>query len=258
MPANFTLQFGTFTFPNQSFELEGHRIALDTPVAPVRRLDGGEVLPGYLTPKQIRINGKVFGTDKDTVHNDFITLQRAMHNAGVGASLFYRSDRYVFAQLSQAGVVGSYEKGLYEHLINVDMMLVAKRPYAEDVVTTTVTGTRNNACGTVGITPSGNYPTQGVWNIVAGTWGFTGGLSVTNPATGMSFSYAGPMTAGQTLVIDNVLGCVLLQVGLTMVDAISYFGGHLFLTLKDNTSNLLNVCGPTHSFSLSFRGRYYS
>lgn len=257
MAANFTLQFGTFTFPNQTFQIVDHRTSPDTPVAAIPRRDGGQVLPANLTPRGIQINGKLYGTDKDSVHNSLNILQRAMHNAGAGASLFYRSDRFVEAELAQGGVVGRYDEGLYEHVILVDMQLVSKNPYAEGVARPVSTGSRTNSCGILSVTPEGNYPTQGVWTFVAGT-SFTGGIRVDNVLNSMSFIYSGFLAPGQTLVVDNVLGCVLLQVGLTMTDAMTLFGGDVFMELVAGVQNDLVICAPTLDFSLVHRARYYS
>lgn len=257
MAANFTLQYGTFTFPNQTFQVADHRFTPDTPIAPVPRRDGGEVLPANLLPRMIQINGKLYGDDKDTVHASLNDLQRAVHNAGDGASLFYRADRFVYAEVAPAGLVGRYEEGLYEHVILVDMQFVAKNPYAEGVARPSLTGSRTNSCGTASVTPDGNYPTQGVWTFVAGHT-FLGGISVENLLNSMGFTFAGPMVPGQTLVVDNVLGCVLLQVGLTLVDAMTWFGGHAFMQLEAGQSNSLQICGPTLDFSFLHRARYYS
>lgn len=257
MATNLTLVFGTYTFPNQTFQIVDHRISPDTPVAPIPRRDGGEVLVHSLTPRGIRINGRLFGTDKNSVHNELNVLMKSMHNAGAGASLFYRADRFVYAELAQGGLVGQYEDGLYEHVILVDMTMVSKNPYAEGVAQGSASGSRSNSCGTVSVTPDGIYPTQAVWTFVAGHT-FTGGIRVDNVLNSMSFVFSGPMTPGQTLVVDNVLGCVLLQVGLTMVDAMTLFGGDAFLELAAGVQNDLVVCAPTLNFSMVFRPRYYA
>lgn len=254
-----TLVFGTFTFPNRTFQIISHRLDIDTPVGAVPRLDGGEVLQGSLTPRMFAINGKLWGTNRDSVHNELITLQRAIHNSGAGASFYYRPDRYVFAQLSQGGMDASWQRGLYEYMLNVDILMVAKRPFAESITTALQTGSRSNSCGTLSVTPSGNYPTQGVWTIVSGaTWSQAESLRVVNLLNSQSFIFYGPMVPGQTLIIDQSAGSVLFQVGLTMVDAISLFGGNLFMQLTPGFQNDLVVCGPTLNFSFRYRDRYYS
>ena len=254
-----TLVFGTYTFPNATFKIQAHRLDIDTPSAATPRMDGGEVLLGSLTPRMFAINGQLWSTDRDSMHNSFITLQRAVHNAGVGASFYYRPDRYVFAQLSQAGMQATPRQGLYEHMVDVDMVLVAKKPYAESIQMSSDSGSLANSCSVRQLTPIGNYPTQGVWTIVSGaTWSALDSFRVTNVLNSNSFIFYGPISVGQTLVIDNVLGSVIMQVGMTMVDAMSLFGGNVFMQLEPGVQNDLVVCGPTLSFSLQYRGRYYS
>lgn len=254
-----TLVFGTFIFPNATFKVQAHRMDIDTPSAATPRMDGGEVLRGSLTPRMFALNGMLWGVDRDSMHNQFITMQRAVHNAGAGASFYYRPDRYVFAQLSQGGMQATPRQGLYEHMLDVDILLVAKKPYAESIQTSSDSGSLSNSCTTKSLTPIGNYPTQPVWTIVSGaTWGSLDSFRVTNVLNSNAFIFYGPMVSGQTLVIDNALGSVLMQVGLTMVDAMSLFGGNVFLQLEPGVQNDLLVCGPTLSFSLQYRGRYYS
>lgn len=253
---NETLVFGTYTFPNRTFEVEEMRLDIESPVSAIRRSDGGEVLQGFLRPRMWKVNGKVYGDDKDTVHTDYIRLQRAVHNDGNGASFFYRTDRYVYAQMFQANV-GKWERGLYEYMLNCEVILIAKKPYAESITQQSITGSRTNNSSVALLTTGGNYPAQALWTFVAGHT-FTGGIRVDSNANSHFFTYGGPMTPGQTLIIDTALGCVLLQVGLTMVDAISYFGGNLFMPLEDGGVNSLVVNAPTLNFTALWNDRYYS
>lgn len=253
-----TLQFGTYTFPNQTFEIQEHKIDIDTPISDVRRTDQGQVLDGYLKPRRWRINGKVFGEDKGSVHNALITLQKAVHNDGVGASFYYKSDRYSFAQLAPGGVVANRTEGLYEFMWGVDIILVSKFPYVEEHIVNCVSGNRNNDSLVALVTPGGNFPTGAIFTFVAGTWGFSNqNIRVDNNANSLFFSYSGPILAGQTLVVDTCLGCVLLQDGLTMINAISHFGGHTFLKLEPGENSLV-VNAPTLSFEICYQNKWYS
>lgn len=132
MSDDYQLAFGTYTFPNKTFKLSEHRLDIDTPSADIRRKDGGVTLKGYLKQRRWRINGKIYGTDEGTVHNDLNTLLRAVHNEGIGASFFYRSDRYAFASLAPGGVAAMPDEGLYRFLYNVDISLISE-PFAESV-----------------------------------------------------------------------------------------------------------------------------
>jgi len=177
---------------------------------------------------------------------------------GETAQLKYRSDRYVTCALAREGVNSIYQKGLYEYLAEIQVVMVTHRPFAESTTLTTATGSRTNNSALQSITPGGNYPTNPIFTFVAGTWNFSNDLRVDNNANSMYFGYSGAILAGQTLVVDCDAGCVLLQVGLTMVDSISLFFGNLFFELKDSLQNDMPINAATLSYSIAFRDRYYS
>jgi len=252
----FTLQFGTYTFPNQTFEIEGHNMAADVPVADIVRQDGGVVLDGYLAPRPIRINGKLYGDDIDSMHNALNIMARAVHNRGQAANLLYRSDRQVSARMDGGGFSCPFTKGLYEHLSEISIGFIAAKPYAESTTATTTTGSRTNNSATQAVINNGNYPTNPVITFIAGAC-FTNDLFVQNNANSLFFRFQGPMINGQTLVVDCEAGCVLLQVGLTMVEAISYFSGDLNFAIEGGGSNTLIIDAATLSYSIVSRDRWY-
>lgn len=258
MSAPFQLVLATYTFPNQTFQLLEHPMDIDTPSMDVRRRDGGVVMDGYLKQRTWRINGKVYGDNEGSVHNDLNTLMKSVHNGGVGASFFYLADRYAFAQLAPGGLLAvPTQRGLYRFAWDIDIVLISD-PFAESVVSTHVTGSRTNNSAATATTPGGNFPTNGIFLFVGGTWNFGGTIRVDNVATSLFFQYTGGLLAGQTLLIDTVAGCVLRQVGLTMVDSLSLFGGNLqTFILKPGVSNSLIINAPTLSFTLDYRDRYY-
>lgn len=253
----FQLVLGTYTFPNKTFELLEHTMDIDTPVFDVRRRDGGEVMDGFLRHRTWRINGKVYGDNEGSVHNDLNTLYRSVHNGGVGASFFYLSDRYAFAQLAPGGILATpLAKGLYRFAWNIDIVLVSN-PFAESVSSTRVSGSRTNNSAATATTPGGNFNTYGLFTFVA-SGASSGTIRVDNVATSLFFQFTGGLSAGQTLIVDCIAGCVLRQVGLTMVDALSLFGGNLStFFLKPGVSNSLIINAPTLSFTLDYRDRYY-
>lgn len=251
----YTLQYGTYTFANQTFEIEGHSITSDTPVIPIRRFNGGVVHQGFLQPKAFRIKGKMYGTDIDTVHQAINIMERALHNKGDQAALKYRSDRQVQCRLGPGGIEALYEKGLYEYLANVMVQMIADEPCAEDVNTTTSSGSRTNNSAVTAMTNAGTYPTRPVWTFVAAST-FLNDLFVQNNANSLWFRFQGTLVNGQTLVIDCDAGCVLLHVGAQMIDAICYLAGDLFWMLEAGSNNVV-IDAASLSFSAVFRSRWY-
>ena len=256
MTSPFQLQFATYTFPNQTFQIDDHRLDIDTPIEDIRRYDGGVIQAGYLRPKKWRINGKIYGTDVGSVHNELNTLKRSLHNKGLGASFFYRSDRYAYAQLAPGGISAVPEKGLYEYLYNVDILLVSD-PFVESITRSSESGSRSNSSEIDQVTVGGNFPTYPVFNFMAGTHNFNSAIRVDNLANSFFFQFSGGLMAGQTLIVDCVAGCVLLQVGLTMIDALSYFGGNLDFILEPDGTNDVLINAATLSYTINFKNRWY-
>lgn len=257
---NYQIAFGTYTFPNTSFQFVDHRMDIDTPVNEAARRNGADILPGYLKPKMWRINGRIYGNDTGSVHNSLNTMKRALHHAGVGASLFYMTGRYAFAQLAPGGFMAKpADKGLYEYCWDIDALLVSN-PFSESVTVTRVSDTRTNNSAATSASPGGNYPASPVFVFVGGTWAFGGSanIRVENVANSLFFQFFGGLAAGQTLLVDCVAGSVMWQVGATMVDAMSYFAGNLTtFVLEPGGANSLIVNAPTLSFYLDFHDRYY-
>lgn len=256
MSATFTLQYGTYTFPNQTFVILSHPMTVDTPVFEIRRKLGGVAENGYLRSKKFVIQGKVYGTDKDSVHNELNTMMRAVYNSGESAAFKYRDDRYVTALLAQDGLHANPEKGLYEYMYNVDLVLVSPRPFAESTTLRTVTGSRTNNSAIEALVNQGNMPTFPIFTFIAGAT-FSNDLAVTSQANSMLFAFTGTLVNGQTLVIDCDAGCVLMHVGATMVDAMCYFSGNLFFKLEDGGSNQVVIDSATLSYSIVSRDRYF-
>lgn len=256
MTLPYTLAFGTYLFPNSTFKISDHRMDIDTPAADIRRRDGGVVLQGYLKQKRWRINGKLYGTDEGSVHNALNVMHQSLHNRGLGASFFYMADRYAFASLAAGGLVAIPEEGLDRFMYNMDIVLVSD-PFVESITRQSDGGSRANSSSIENVTVGGNYPSQPIFTFVAGTWAFNSPILVQNLANSYFFQYSGPMAAGQTLLIDLAAGCVLLHVGATMVDAISYFGGNLDFFLEPGATNDLMIMAPTLDYTINYRDKWY-
>lgn len=256
MTVPYTLQFATYTFPNATFKLADHRLDIDTPSVDVRRRDGGVTIQGFLKQKRWRINGKLYGTDEGSVHSALNIMSQSLHNRGIGASFLYMADRYAFASLAPGGLTATPEEGLNGYLYNMDIALISD-PFVEAITVSRKTGTRvnNSAIDTVAV--GGNYPAAPVFTFVGGTWAFNSPILVQNLANSYFFQYSGPVIAGQTIIVDCAAGSVLLQVGVTMIESISHFGGNLDFILEPNVTNDLMISGATLSYAIDYRNRWY-
>lgn len=253
----YTLAFASYTFPNQTFELQGHQLQASVPVSQIQRQNGGVVLDGYLSPKTFIINGKMYAADIDTLHESVNILKKSLHNKGQTAYLQYRSDRRTLCRLGQAGVNVIYEKGLYQYVVNVQAQMVTDRPFAESPTTRNSSRSLSAAIPSLvdGLTNAGHYLSNPIFTFIPGA-SFTNNLHVMNDANSMGFDFIGPLLSGQTLIIDCDAGCVLFQIGTDLVDAMSYFQGDLFLALEEGANNLV-ISGATLTYSVNWKDRWY-
>ena len=253
--ANYTLTFGTYTFSNRTFEIQGHKQKFDTPDSDIRRKDGGVTLDGYEASRAIRINGILYSEDKDSLHNDLNTMIRAIRNQGEESALNYRADRYITARIAKQGFDFKYQKGLYEHMYKVAINMVAGNPYAEGSTLRNVAGTINNTTAVVAVTNNGSRPTRPLFTFVGGA-SFTNDLRVDVPGNSHYFSYSGGLLNGQSLIVDCDAGSVLLQSGITFVDAISHFGGYMFLEVPEGGAQNVIINCATLNYSIDSRDRF--
>jgi hypothetical protein len=255
MASNYTLMFGTYTFSNQTFEIVGHQQGLDVPTIDIRRKNGGVTLTGYESPRKITINGTIFSTDKDSLNNEANIMFRALRNRGQEAALQYRADRFITARIDKSGLDFQFRQKLYEYVYDVKATFIAQNPYAENIDLRIVTGSLYNGVTTETITNNGTRPTRGLFTFVSGA-SFTNDLRVDVPANSHYFNFAGPLLNGQTLIVDCDAGSVMLQSGSSFVDAISYFGGNLFLEIPEGGAQSVIINGATLSYNIQTRDRY--
>jgi hypothetical protein len=253
----YTLSFGTYSFPNQTFELQGHTLQASVPIQQLQRQDGGVVLDGSLSPKTFMINGKMYSADIDTLHEAVNILKKSIHNKGRAAYLQSRADRRTLCRMGPAGVNVIYEKGLYQYVVNVQAQMVTDRPFAESptIKNGTLTLAGNTKSFIDSFTNAGHYPTNPIFTFIAGA-SFTNNLHVMNNANSFGFDFIGPLLNGQTLVIDCDAGCVLLHVGATLVDAMSYFQGDIFMALEEGANSVV-MSGATLTYLVNWKDRWY-
>ena len=254
MPA--LLQYGTYTFPNETFIILDNPFAMDTPIQDIQRRQGGKVLDGYATPKQFRINGKLYGTNKGSVYNALNIMQRAVHNKGQEAALIHRPGWQFQVRLAPGGFIPLPEEGLYEFAYNIDILFATGDPCAESTALNEETGTNVNDTQQETINNAGHFVSRPFFQFVASTHNFLNDISVLNVANSQTFQYEGPIVAGQTLIVDCDGGCVLLQVGLTMVDAMSYIAGDLFMELEAG-NNVLIINAACLDYTIRWRDKEY-
>jgi len=252
----YTLQYGTYTFPNQTFQLKEIPTTIVTPLQDLRRRDQGKGLDGRLAGRSYKINGKIFSLDKASLWNALNIMNKSIHNQGEVGDLKYRDDNISAKCRMSRELRAKPGKGLYEHLHDIDAVFISAHPYVAGLTVNTLTGSITGAPSVISPNNAGNFPTNPIFTFVGGTWAFSDDIAVENVGNSHQFSYEGPIAAGQTLLIDCDAGCVLLHVGATMVDAISYFSGDLFFELDEGVNTLI-IDGATFDYEMDWYHRWY-
>ena len=93
----FTIQFGSYTFPNQTFTLDSLPLNTQSKETTVPRMHGSVMPTFYLKSRTIRIKGRLHDPDPENVLTMLLNLQSNLMNGE--QALYFRSDRYIKARL---------------------------------------------------------------------------------------------------------------------------------------------------------------
>ncbi len=121
----FTLEFGDYTFPNQTFEVEGFPTFNNTVEENIVRQHGAEIQTPFLKAKKFRIKGKIHNSSKVTSLAELDDMQK---NLLADKDFFRdRSDREIEAYARK--VTPSQELGSDKALINIVIDMIAPSPF---------------------------------------------------------------------------------------------------------------------------------
>lgn len=257
MSAPYRIRFGSYTFPNDTFEVAGLPLENQLDEANIPRRDGSRILASKLGPRRIRIKGQLHGADEDTVHsalNEFFNQLSTMGEQ----QLKYRSDRYMKCWVRSFGhsySQGAYAPGTgYGGVAAIDIQMQAADPFLYSTSLTTHTIAADALVNTSLLFDVVNP------NIVSAVPQIILVPGVTlsdviffhNRTTGERFQWHGTLAPGMTLTVDSEEQSVELGSG---VDALSLYEGD-FITLNGLTNNF-RIAGFTLSNLLVvYRPRY--
>lgn len=246
----YTLTFGNYTFPNQTFEVEGLPLQNDISSQRIPRKHGSVIQSPYLRERKISVRGIIHNNSLEDSNNELMDLQEALF---AGEENFqYRSDRYIKCYVNKLDV--DFEKGSDKRVINVKIDLIAQTPFAfssgasySDVQS--ISGTTD----TYSIVNGGNVFSEPIFKIYASGGTITDSIRITNLSDDEKFlRYRGTVNNGETLEIDSE-NLTVLNNG---VDGISDFEGD-FLNLLGGQTNNFQFVGMTCTLTTEWRYRWY-
>jgi hypothetical protein len=246
----FTLLFGDYTFPNQTFEVTDFNNEITIRETAIPRKHGAIIQSPYAATRKIKISGTLHNSTVETTHTQLLNMQEALL---AGERNFqYRSDRYLPCYTKR--ISPDKKKGTDGAVIDVDIELIAQVPFfCSAGASYSVTG--NAVKGTTlsfNVVNGGNVFTWPVWSFCA-----TGGtitddlLLICTSDSNKQLRYRGVINNGMTLAINTDD----MTAAMNSVDGLSNFEGD-FLSLAAGT-NTFQLVGATMRMTCEYRYRWY-
>ena len=243
----YTLMFGTYTFPNQTFEVVNLPIEKDVKEDNIPRRDGSIIQTPYLKSRKIKIKGNIHNTTSAASWTELMAMQAALL---AGEDKFYhRSDRYIDCYCKK--IDPKFIEGTDKAVIDMQIELIAQRPFfiAAGASTSDVFNVTGNY--SFNINGLGNAFEEPIVYICATGGTITDEIKLTNNANGRAFQYRGTLGNGLTLEVDTKE----VTVENNAADGLSQFEGD-FLTIEAG-SNSFAYEGFTCRITVEHRSRWY-
>jgi phage-related protein len=247
----YTLAFGTYIFPNQTFELKGLGLVFELDQAQVPRRAGSRVAARSTRAREIRIDGKIHGDTEQAVYQDLSNMAKALDQ---GLQNFQYRDTRILECWTQR-IAHAFIEGANPCVADVRLDLIAPFPYPRGVPHYGTSVTMLTTFQTVDISYGGNAPSFPVLSLAAIGLTVNGAstvLRVQNLTTGEVFRYLGTLAPGASVTVD----CRENTVRKSGADDINNFDGQ-FPQLAGG-SNVFSVEGATLRFDLSWHERFYA
>lgn len=245
----FTLMFGDYEFPNQTFVLNDFGIENNIREENIVRKHGVIIQSPYLKAKKITISGMIHNTTEDATLTQLLNMQKNLF-AGED-KLYYRSDRYINCFVQK--IIPDNIPGGGNALLDVDINLIAQNPFAYSAGLS-YTDVESHAGGTTtfALNYDGNVFSEPIISVcpMGSTISSIELWNLTN--NDQSFKFTGTMGKGLTVKFDSDLYTVLNN----GVDGITYFNGE-FLTIIPGI-NQFQVAGLSCIIEIEYKNRWYT
>jgi phage-related protein len=246
----FTLWFGNYEFPNQTFEIDGLPVENNVQESIIPRRHGVIIQAPYLKSRTFKISGILHNNTAETSHTQLMAMQAALL---AGENNFkYRSDRQI--KCYTKSIKPEFKEGTDKAVIEVAISLVAQEPFfcsagaSYSDIQTPVKGTTL----LFDIYNGGNVFSEPKFMICATGGTISDDIQLKNITNGNQlFKFRGVVPNGLTLEID----CGGMAVLNNAVDALSYFEGD-FVTLLPGT-NSFQFVGATCRLTTEDKYRWY-
>lgn len=245
----FTLLFGDYTFPNQTFEVQDRSIDNDIQEGNIPRQHGSVIQMPYLKSRTLKITGMIHSSTVEASHTALLAMQKALL-AGEG-NFQYRSDRYIKCYTKKFSPAP--KEGTDNSVMEVTIQMVAQNPffYSAGISISDVQTPVKGTTLAFSINNQGDVFSEPIFKICATSGAFNDDALIINLTNNKSLRFRGTIASGMTIEID----AEKLTVKNNGVDGISNFEGD-FITLDAGT-NLFQYVGATCRFETEYKKRWY-
>lgn len=245
----FTLTFGSYTFPNQTFEVESETLDMNIKEQNLIQYHGSFIETPFLKSKKFKIKGYLHNTDEATTEQQLYAMNAALFDAE--AFFQHRDDKKIKCFAKKCD--GKYLEGLNKSVLEMDIELVSQSPF---YISTGASTSQIEACA--GITTEfyvnneGNADTDPRIYIHASGETISDNIKITNIESGKYSQFRGEIPYGLTLEFNSED----LEVWNNSIDGLSYFEGN-FLSFQPG-NNLIQVVGATCTVTIEYKKKWYA
>jgi hypothetical protein len=198
------------------------------------RTDGARVIRGSLSQRKIRVSGSILGPNSpiggvSNFRTELDNMRNALH-ANAPAVMYTQYDDRYLVNVSCQNIPLLFDSNGYDRRAKIDIDFIAGDPFYYAVALSNDTWLPVATGESRSITPGGLEPVLPTFYITAGVSG-TAAWTILNSTTGVSFTIAGAVVAGDTVVVD----CLNQTVTISGVDRMSYFDGR-WISLAANVA----------------------
>lgn len=244
------LAFGTYTFPNATFEVEGLGMDMRLDTGEIPRRPGTRITAAKVGPRSVRVTGKIHSPTAGTVWSDMNILLRTLSAMGE-QPLAYRDGYVLDCWFSKAG--HAFAKGANPTVGDLKIDFACDNPLPRAAtITTTMLNVTSVLATALTVNVGGYAETGPKFIIVAGAGPAAAGLQISHGARGELGQFISAVPAGSTLIID----ADRMTVELAGVNYVKDFEGS-FPQLNPG-QNVLTLTGATYMMYVEHYDRAYA
>jgi len=246
----FTLKYGDYTFPNQTFEVEGFPISASIRAQVVARKDGGVIQGGLAIARKFKIKGRIHNDTQAASIAELDDLQAALIPGKETPQDFqYIEGRVINSFLNKLTV--KQVLGTDHSVLNIQATLVSDNPYF--VATGSSSSFVLDVVGNTSfdITSNGNVENSPIIYFMANAAAIVDDIQLDNSTTSQQLIYRGTVLASNGVLINNDNLTVLNN----SEDDISNFEGD-FIELNAGVNTIV-YAGATCQIGFLWKDRWF-